>query len=183
MFLICGLGNFGSQYDGTRHNVGFSVLDIIAKKHKTTFSLKEKYKGELAQVLIDGNSAILLKPHTYMNLSGPCVQSVASYYKILIENVIVVHDDLDVELGKIKAKIGGGSAGHNGLKSIDQAISANYMRVRVGIGRPASGDVSDYVLGKFRANEREIIEILYYKIIDSISSLFKKDIEGFIKHL
>jgi PTH1 family peptidyl-tRNA hydrolase len=116
-----------------------------------------------------------------MNLSGHCVQSVANYYKIAIENLIVLHDDLDVKLGRVMAKVGGGSAGHNGLKSIDQSIGADYMRVRVGIGRPhARVDVSDYVLGKFSSNEREIIEILFLffckkiKIwMDSLLSLSK----------
>ena len=186
MFLICGLGNFGKQYDSTRHNVGFSVVDIIAQKHKITLAFKEKYKGELAQVSINNHSAILLKPHTYMNLSGPCVQAVANYYKIPTDKVIVIHDDLDVDLGKIKAKVGGGSAGHNGLKSLDQSIGNGYIRVRVGIGRPANardGDISDYVLARFKADEREVIEILYYKIVDSISVLLNNDLEGFIKQV
>jgi PTH1 family peptidyl-tRNA hydrolase len=183
MWLICGLGNIGRQYDNTRHNVGFEVINILSKKHKAELGFKEKFKGEIAQIQISGIGAVIVKPHTYMNLSGQCLQPLISYYKITLDNVIVVHDDLDLDLGKIKAKIGGGNAGHNGLKSLDQSIGKDYMRVRVGIGRPNHDNISYYVLSKFKSDEQETIDIASYKIVDSIPLLFDQNFEQFTKHV
>ena len=183
MFLICGIGNFGKQYAFTRHNVGFEVLDILSQKYNTPVLFKEKFKAQIAQTTIANHSVILLKPHTYMNLSGQSVQIVTNYYKILPENVIVIHDDLDLELANVRLKIGGSSAGHNGIKSIHAAISQNYMRIRVGIGRPNNSDVADYVLQQFSKKEKEIIQIVYYKIADAIELLLNNKIDQFIANI
>ena len=182
MFLICGLGNFGQEYDFTRHNVGFAIVDIISRKYCSPLVLKEKFKSQFSQTNIANQSVILLKPQTYMNLSGQALQLIVNYYKILLTNIIIIHDDLDLEFGKIKVKIGGSSAGHNGIKSVDQHIGKNYLRIRVGIGKPKNLDIADYVLQQFSLKEKENIEIVYYKIVDSISLLLTNEIEKFIKN-
>jgi PTH1 family peptidyl-tRNA hydrolase len=181
MWLICGLGNIGNQYNQTRHNVGFDFLDILGNKYKTSLQFKEKFKGELAQVQILGHNVILAKPHTYMNLSAQCLQPLASYYKIPLENIIVIHDDLDLDVGRIKVKIGGGSAGHNGLKSIDQAMGKDYLRIRIGIGRPNHDNISAYVLSKFKSDERELIEFSLADIANNLPLLFEKKLDQFMQ--
>jgi PTH1 family peptidyl-tRNA hydrolase len=177
MFLICGLGNPGNEYNSTRHNVGFDAIDALSSRYNASFNYKEKFKGEIAPIQI--LQAILVKPHTYMNLSGSCIQAIAGYYKITIENIIVIHDDLDLKLGKIKVKIGGGSAGHNGLKSIDQNIGKNYLRVRIGIDRPAHDNVASYVLSKFKREEQELIDIAIHKITQHFGLLLEKRLDEF----
>jgi len=179
MWLICGLGNIGDQYKSTRHNVGFCVLDILSSEHNTKFILKEKLKGSVAQALIYGQNSVLVKPNTYMNLSGDCLHLLSSYYKINIENIIVIHDDLDLNLAVVRVKIGGSSAGHNGVKSIDRALGKNYIRVRIGIGRPNCMDVSDYVLGKFSRSEQEEMELSYYKVAKNLALLLSGQIDEF----
>ena len=138
MFLIVGLGNPGKEYENTRHNVGFMVADTIFKEYGFA-NFKDKFDGLIAEGKIEGEKVYLLKPHTFMNLSGNSVIKAANFYKILPENIIVIHDDMDLPIGKIKAKIGGGSGGHNGIKSIDAAITPNYNRIRIGIGHAIGG--------------------------------------------
>src|SRR5574344_122438 len=138
MFLIVGLGNFGSEYVYTRHNVGFMTADSIAQEF--SFGIcKSKFDGLIAEGNVAGEKCMLLKPQTFMNLSGNSVVKAANFYKILPENIIVIHDDMDLELGKIKAKVGGGAGGHNGLKSIDANIGNGYNRIRIGVGQPMGG--------------------------------------------
>jgi PTH1 family peptidyl-tRNA hydrolase len=151
MQLIVGLGNPTCRYVNTRHNIGFRVVDKIVDHFKASNISKKEFKGELFR----SSNTLLLKPQTYMNLSGESVFFVCRYYKIDINSVVVVHDDLDLEFGRIKVKYAGGSGGHNGLKSIDNHLSNSYKRVRVGIGRPSANQgVSDYVLDNF--NEKQI---------------------------
>jgi PTH1 family peptidyl-tRNA hydrolase len=180
MFLICGLGNCGSQYQSTRHNVGFGIIDILSQKYRAPLHLKEKFKAEIAQSTVAASDFMLVKPQTYMNLSGSAVAAIANFYKITASNIIVLHDDLEVAVGQVKVKLGGSSAGHNGLRSIDQVVGPNYLRVRVGIGRPVNGDVANYVLSKFSKQELEIIEILYYKIADALPLLLQAELEQFL---
>jgi PTH1 family peptidyl-tRNA hydrolase len=150
MYLVVGLGNPGAEYEQTRHNVGFMAVDEISGRYKFD-TFKNKFDGLIAQGQIGSEKVLLLKPQTFMNLSGQSVVKAALFYKILPENIIVIHDDMDLKFSQIKAKIGGGSGGHNGLKSIDAHITPAYNRIRIGVGHPnGKGDeVVNYVLGRF----------------------------------
>lgn len=170
IFLIIGLGNPGKNYETTRHNIGFMAIDYIADRHDLNLSNKSKFKADMAQgeISIQNSSSksssakvILCKPMTFMNLSGQSVAQIASYYKIPMSNIIVIHDEIDVDFAKVKTKIGGGSAGHNGIKSIDKELgNKNYHRIRLGVGRPENKnfEISDYVLSSFSASEWDDIE-------------------------
>jgi len=150
MTLIVGLGNIGNEYKNTRHNIGFIAVDKILTNLNYTTINKIAFKGELFK---SGNY-LFLKPSTYMNLSGESVGAVKNFYKIDNDSIIVIHDDLDLKLGALRFKKGGGNAGHNGLKSIDKHIGNDYHRIRIGIGRPEGEmKVVDYVLGKFKEEE------------------------------
>jgi PTH1 family peptidyl-tRNA hydrolase len=184
MWLIVGLGNPGRDYEGTRHNVGFDVLDVLARRHRVTFGTK--FKGELGQGSIGGQSAALLKPQTFMNLSGQSVQPTMAFFKIPLETIVVVHDDLDLELGQIKLKRGGSSGGHNGLKSIDGALGPDYLRIRAGIGHPRSkappgaareGNVVGHVLGAFKGKDAEDAAILVQNCADAVEMLLREGLE------
>lgn len=151
--LIVGLGNPGDQYTYTRHNAGFLVLDKFAEAHNFPDFIK-KGNAMVSVSKIGNSSVILMKPQTYMNLSGDAVWPVVSFFKIPKYRVFVIHDDLDVKLGNVKLKFAGSSGGHNGIKSIDSKISSNYWRIRIGIGRPTGMiPVPDYVLQKFSNEE------------------------------
>lgn len=184
MFLIVGLGNPGSEYDKTRHNVGFMAVDEIAQAYGFA-PFKAKFDGLIAEGKIAGEKVYILKPHTYMNLSGNSVVKAANFYKILPQNVIVIHDDMDLPVGKIKAKLGGGAGGHNGLKSIDAAISPNYNRVRIGVGHPNQGGeaVVNHVLSRFSKADAEVIEQEIGLISDIIDVLLKNGIVAFCNKL
>ena len=175
MKLIVALGNIGKEYKETRHNFGFLLLDAIVSNYQFSLSAT-KNKSEIFTGKIGDEKVVAIKPQTFMNLSGQAVISMMSFYKIAIEDILVLHDDLDLELGKIKVKIGGGNAGHNGLKSIDANIGKDYMRLRLGISRPQNVEfeTSDYVLGKFTKDEKVIVE----KVSDKCSDLIKKLLEG-----
>lgn len=154
MWLVVGLGNPGSRYAGTRHNVGFKVVDILASRWNAG-ALKEKFVGLYAKTSFAGDDAVLLQPQTYMNLSGECVQKAMAFFKVEPSKLVVIHDELDLPFGDVRVKIGGGSAGHNGLKSITQHCGGpDYVRVRIGIGRPPKGAVESWVLGEFDAMDR-----------------------------
>lgn len=174
MTLIAGLGNPGAKYAQNRHNIGFLVIDEMAKKLQTSNINKSTFK---ADVLKSGYN-LLIKPTTYMNLSGEAVQAVKEYYKIKSENIIVIHDDLDLPFGTVKFKIGGGHGGHNGLRSIDSHIGREYIRIRIGIGKPASKqDVANYVLSDFSKEELNKLPSIISHIIDSIEALKTMPIE------
>ncbi len=181
MHLLVGLGNIGKQYESTRHNFGFILLDQIIADYGFSSGIK-KFKGEVFTGEIDDKKVIALKPHTFMNLSGESVLQAAQFYKVKPENIIVLHDELDLEPGKVRVKIGGGHAGHNGLKSIDSKIGKNYMRLRLGIGRPENQNyqTSDYVLGKFLAKEKELVERVNEKSSDLIGKLLQGKMEDFM---
>lgn len=178
MFLIVGLGNPGAEYASTRHNVGFMAVDALSRAFSFA-PFKAKFDGLIAEGKINGEKVYLLKPQTYMNLSGNSVVKAAHFYKILPENVIVLHDDMDLPCGKIKVKCGGGSGGHNGIKSIDAAITPNYNRIRIGVGHPNpknNTDVVDYVLSSFSKDDKALIENNINLIAKSIDILLKKGI-------
>ena len=157
MFLVVGLGNPGAEYVGTRHNTGFAAVDAVAAKYAFA-PFRSKFDGLIAEGKIGGEKVYLLKPQTYMNLSGNSVVKAAAFYKILPENIVVIHDDMDLPAGRLKAKTGGGAGGHNGLKSIDAAVTPGYHRIRIGVGHPAAGDTVNYVLGHFSKSEQEQVD-------------------------
>ena len=179
MLLFVGLGNPTPDSENNRHNVGFKIIDAINKK----FSLskqKPKFKGLLTTGNIEGEKIYAIKPLTFMNNSGICIRELIEYFKFDAEDVIVFHDDLDVEFGKIKSKFGGSSAGHNGVASIDKFIGKDYSRVRIGIGKPKGAiEVSDYVLQNFDEDELEGINKITENIIESIGDLIKKKLDLF----
>jgi PTH1 family peptidyl-tRNA hydrolase len=153
--LVAGLGNPGPEHARDRHNVGWMVVDELARRHAGSF--KGKFRGRLADVRLDDAKLALLKPETYMNESGASIQSAAAFYKLPPGQVLVVHDDVDLETGRLQARLGGGLAGHNGLRSIAQRLgSQEFLRLRIGVGRPGRGDprpVADYVLSAFAAED------------------------------
>lgn len=175
MYLLIGLGNIGSEYAKTRHNFGFLVLDEIISQHNLE-KVGKKFSSEVFSGVINGEKIIALKPQTYMNNSGIAALEAIQFFKIPTQNIIVFHDEIDLPLGKVKIKIAGGSAGHNGLKSLDEKIGKEYWRVRLGVGRPQNPefDIADYVLAKFGKEEKEIVEIISEKISEKISELFEK---------
>ena len=179
MILLVGLGNPTPDSNDNRHNVGFKIIDTINKK----FSLskqKPKFKGLLTTGNIGDKKVYAIKPLTFMNNSGVCIRELIEYFKIDAEDVIVFHDDLDIEFGKIKAKFGGSSAGHNGIASIDKFIGKDYSRVRIGIGKPKNGiEVADYVLQNFDEDESIGIEKISKDITESISILVEKKLDLF----
>ena len=179
MLLFVGLGNPTPDSENNRHNVGFKIIDAINKE----FSLskqKPKFKGLLTTGNIGGKKVYAIKPLTFMNNSGICIRELIEYFKINAEDVVVFHDDLDVEFGKIKAKFGGSSAGHNGIASIDKFIGKDYSRVRVGIGKPKETmEVSDYVLQNFDEDESVGIQKILKDITESISILVEKKLDLF----
>lgn len=182
MFLIVGLGNPGAEYQNTRHNVGFMAVDEIHNKYGFG-AYKSKFDGLVAEGKIGGEKVLILKPQTYMNLSGNSVVKAALFYKILPENVIVIHDDLDLPLGTVRAKLGGGNAGHNGLKSLDQHITPNYNRIRIGIGSVVKKDTVGHVLGKVSKKESEELEFVTGVVRDSIDILLKDGISVYSNKL
>ena len=157
MFLICGLGNPGKEYIDTRHNIGFALIDKLVSFYNFT-SYKKDSKKEIFKGVINNNSCFLLKPLNFMNLSGQPIREVMNFYKIEKNRLFIVHDDLDLELGKVKVKVGGGNGGHNGLSNIDEMIGNDYHRIRIGIDHPGEKHlVSNYVLNKFNETETDII--------------------------
>ena len=179
MLLLVGLGNPTPNSQNNRHNVGFKIVDAINQKFGLS-KQKPKFKGLLTVGNISEKKIYVIKPLTFMNNSGICIRELLEYFKIDVENVIVFHDDLDIEFGKIKAKIGGSNAGHNGVASIDKFIGKEYSRVRIGIGKPENKfSISDYVLNDFNEDEKEHIETVTNNIIDSISILIDKKLDLF----
>ena len=172
MFLICGLGNPGKDYINTRHNIGFKLIDKLSKFYNF-LPFKKDNKKEILKGLINNNSCLLMKPLNFMNLSGQPIQEIINFYKIEKEKIYIIHDDLDLELGKVKTKFGGGNGGHNGLASIDEMIGNNYNRIRIGIDHPKTKHlVSNYVLNKFTDDEKKIIEERLNKITKNFDILF-----------
>ncbi len=175
--LVVGLGNPGREHARDRHNVGWLVADELARRHGGSF--KSKFSGQLAEIRVEGEKLALLKPETYMNLSGNSLAAAARFFKLPTEQIAVVHDDVDLEHGRIQVRLGGGLAGHNGLRSIRQALgSAEVLRVRVGVGRPGRGDprpVADYVLSAFAAEDDA--EALIGRAADAVETLARDGLD------
>lgn len=180
MFLVVGLGNPGMDYDNTRHNIGFMAADEIFRRYNFA-DYKAKFDGLIAEGKIEGEKVYLLKPQTFMNLSGNSVIKAASFYKIHPDNIIVIHDDLDLKLGQIKSKKGGGAGGHNGLKSIDSHIGPNYNRIRIGIGNPnlSHEQVIGHVLSRFCKTDAEIVAQNLDIVAENIGILIKDGVASF----
>jgi len=175
MWFICGLGNPDTEHKLTRHNLGFDVVDSLIKHNDFDLLKKDKNKI-LFKGKIEKKICYICKPQTYMNLSGTIISELTKFYKIPIEKIIIIHDDLDLTIGKIKIKVGGGNAGHNGLLSIDKYIGNNYKRIRIGIGRPNSKRlISKYVLERFLTNERKIIDCKIDLLVKHFSLIFEND--------
>ena len=171
--LIVGLGNPGSDYADTRHNIGFMVVDALIRRNNATKLSSSSFSGELYKfqnTRVSLENHFLLKPLTYMNLSGESVSKVKQFYKL--KNTVVIHDDLDLPFGALRFKKGGGNGGHNGLKSIDSKISRDYIRVRVGIGKPEhKGEVVSYVLSEFFEDEQKCLQDLIEKVCEAVEFL------------
>ena len=184
--LIVGLGNIGAQYTNTRHNAGFWFVDALAQAKGAFFREETKFHGEVARVRLDGNDVWLLKPSTYMNRSGDAVVALALYYKILPENILVVHDDLDLMPGCMKFKNGGGNAGHNGLKDITQKLTTpNFWRLRLGIGHPRTlgmaQQVADYVLSSPSKEHMEGIETCLEAALKGVDLLVQGEFDRYAR--
>lgn len=160
--IIAGLGNPGKKYSGTRHNLGFECVDFLAKTLEfADWKLKKDLKCHLSQKVVGNKRVILVKPTVFMNLSGEALRLVSQYYEVIPEDLVVVHDELDVPFGQIRTKIGGSSAGHNGLNSITDHLGANYGRVRIGIGpKPEKIESADFVLGKLKPSDKKHLDSL-----------------------
>ncbi len=179
MFLFVGLGNPTPNSENNRHNIGFKIIDAINSKFKLS-KQKPKFKGLLTTGNINEKKVYAIKPLTFMNNSGICIRELIEYFKIEAENIIVFHDDLDIDFGKIKTKFGGSSAGHNGIESIDKFIGKDYSRVRVGIGKPNDKiAVSDYVLKDFDDDEKQQLETLKNNITENLAILIDKKLDLF----
>ncbi|HXH89561.1 MAG TPA: aminoacyl-tRNA hydrolase [Gaiellaceae bacterium] len=175
--LVVGLGNPGREHARDRHNVGWMVIDELASRHEGSF--RSKFSGQLAEIRLDGTKLALLKPETYMNLSGQSVGAAARFFKVAPEQILAVHDEVDLEAARLQARLGGGLAGHNGLRSIRQTLgSAEFLRLRVGVGRPGRGDrrpVADYVLSPFEPDEDP--GALVGRAADAVESLVRDGLE------
>ena len=178
MKLIVGLGNPGKEYEKTRHNVGFDVIDYYLKQNCLE-AKKEKYSGLYAETSINGEKVIFLKPQKYMNLSGEVVRKYVDFYKIPIENILVIHDDLDQSIGKIKLKQNSSSGGHNGIKDIEKHLGTkDYKRLKIGISNNKHIETKDYVLGKMTKEERKIIDESIKVCYDIITDFFSMNFDS-----
>ena len=176
--LVAGLGNPGPRHERDRHNVGWMVVDELARRRDMSF--KSKFSGRVGETRVDDHRLALLKPETYMNESGRSISAAARYYKIAPEDLLVVHDDVDLELGRLQARAGGGLAGHNGLRSIAQTLgTSDFLRLRIGVGRPGRGDhrdVAAFVLAPFELHEDR--DGIVSRAADAVEALVVDGIEG-----
>ena len=176
--LVAGLGNPGREYERTRHNAGWVVLDELARRHGGSW--RSKFSGSLAEVRVDGSKLALLKPETYMNESGRSVAAAARFFKVPAESLLVVHDDVDLEPGRLQARRGGGLAGHNGLRSLAQHLGTqDFLRLRIGVGRPGRGDprpVKDWVLSPFAPEEDA--DALVTRAADAVETIVREGLEA-----
>ena len=179
MMLLVGLGNPNPDNSNNRHNVGFLTIDAINQKFKLS-KQKPKFKGLLTTGKIDEQKVFAIKPLTFMNNSGICIKELIEYFKINVKDVFVFHDDMDIDIGKVKVKFGGGNAGHNGIDSIDKKIGKSYSRIRIGIGRPKNDSTGeDHVLNNFSIEEKGNVEEVAKNITESLSVLINKDLDLF----
>lgn len=177
MFVVVGLGNPGHEYLDTRHNVGFLVVDGLARRAAASID-REQAGARVAKVLVAGEAALLAKPQKYMNLSGGPVRALMDFYKVPLDQVVVVHDDLDLPAGDVRVKVGGGHGGHNGLRDLNQHCGPGYVRVRVGVGRPPAGwDPANYVLGRWSAEEADRLPDVVAAAMDAVEAILSRGVK------
>lgn len=175
MFLIVGLGNIGIQYENTRHNIGFDAIDFISKKYNIKIN-KKKFKGTFGEGIIENKRTILLKPSTYMNLSGESVKEITNFYKIESKNIIVIQDDISLPVGKIRIRCRGSAGGHNGIKNIIYNLNTDeFIRIKVGEGYP-DRDIVSYVLGKFEKDDRKHMEKVFKFVSDAVDCILNENV-------
>lgn len=184
MYLIIGLGNPEAEYSKTRHNMGFNTINKIAQQYNIEIN-KNKFQGLYESAIIEGQKVILVKPQTYMNLSGNCVKQIADFYKIPKEEILVIYDDMDIEPGKIKIRKKGSSGGHNGVKSIIQMLGTEeFPRIRIGIGRPEhNGDEINYVIGAIPEEQIPILDEGVKKAKEAVIEILKNGIDSAMNKL
>lgn len=171
MFVFAGLGNPGVRYDSTRHNIGFEVIDQFARAHGISVR-KVKHKALLGEGRVNGVPVVLVKPQTYMNLSGESLQSVMNFYKIPVTNLVVIYDDIDLDTGVMRIRQQGGAGTHNGMRSILAHLGTqNFPRVRMGVGKPTQGELADYVLGRFRPEEIRLMEKAILTAVEALDAV------------
>lgn len=178
MKLVVGLGNPGKEYVNTRHNIGFGLLDYISKKDGYSFKFDKKFNCEMFSINIDGEKVLLIKPFSYMNLSGTVVSKIVSFYDIGVSDILVIQDDLDMEFGKIRIVFDSSSGGHNGIKNISECLgSQKYARLKIGISNNKEMDTKDYVLGKFSKGDINNLEHIYDKLDNIINDFIDMDLD------
>ena len=176
MFLIVGLGNPGKEYDGTRHNIGFAAVDYIADKYNIELN-RIKFKGVFGEGFIEGKKVILLKPTTYMNLSGESIREVVNFYKISNEEIIVIYDDISLDVGRLRIREKGSHGGHNGIKSIIANLGTDvFPRVKIGVGAP-KGNLVSHVLGKFNEEEINVLRKTLIATEEAVNVMLKNDVK------
>ncbi|MDO5038376.1 aminoacyl-tRNA hydrolase [Clostridium sp.] len=177
MFIIVGLGNIGEKYENTRHNIGFDSVDYIANKYNIDINRK-KFKGVYGEGFIEGEKVILIKPSTFMNLSGECVREILDFYKLTNEDIIVLYDDISLDVGKIRIREKGSAGGHNGIKNIISHLGTDkFSRIKIGVGQP-KGDLINHVLGNFSKEEREVLEESLDVTKLAVDEIIKSDISS-----
>lgn len=180
MYLVVGLGNPGKQYDMTRHNIGFHTIDYIADEYRVKVN-KLKYKALYGECSIGGEKVLLIKPQTYMNLSGESLIDFVKFFKVPVENVLVINDDISLDTGKLRIRAKGSAGGHNGLKSIIYQLGSDeFVRLKIGVGAPEHKDyeLADYVLGRFTKDEVPILEETIIKCKKAVEEIIKNGVES-----
>ncbi len=188
-YILVGLGNPGAKYDGTRHNIGFAVVDAMAGKHNVSIGV-QKWDGMSGKIMLGSTTVHLVKPMTYMNVSGKSVTRFVDFFKVPLQRIIVVHDDLDMKPGRLKLVAGGGTGGHNGIRSIVNCLGDNdFYRLKIGIGRPGSGNVHTefpverYVLTPFQDDEAKLIQDRMVDILEGLELFFAGDVSRAMNYL
>lgn len=179
MYVVVGLGNKGSQFAETKHNIGFVAIDYFAKQHDIKFN-KVKHKAEIGEGIISGEKLMLVKPQTYMNASGECVMDIVNFYKLPLENLIVIYDDIDLPVGKVRIRPSGSSGTHNGMRSIICLLNKqDFPRIRIGVGKqPEYMDLADYVMTKFSKDELPLIEEAIKKATHTVEEITRSGISS-----
>lgn len=178
LYIVVGLGNPGQKYEGTRHNVGFDAIEILARKHGITIN-KLKHKALSGEGSIGGRRVLLVKPQTFMNLSGESVRDIVDWYKVPVGNIIIIYDDIDLPLGKLKVRPKGSSGTHNGMRSvIYQLQSDEFPRIRIGIDKPPEGwELANYVLSRFSGEDRKVVDEIIVKAADAVEEILRSGID------
>lgn len=177
MYIIVGLGNPGSKYDNTRHNVGFNVIDYLSSLYNIKVN-KIKFKGLIGEGIIQGCKVVMVKPQTFMNLSGECIREVKSWYKVENDKIIIIYDDVSLNVGRLRIRDKGSAGGHNGIKSIIYHLNSDvFPRIKIGIGSPEHPNMAGYVLGKFNEEERDLINKSIERASDAAVVLMKAGVK------